>query len=1219
MKILRLEVLNLASLASANGQPQVVDFSVEPLLSAGLSAITGPTGAGKSTLLDALCLALFDEVPRLRTANTGQEGKLPDVGQSLSFGDKRNLLSRGSGYGLAAVEFLGVDGQRYRAVWEVQRARKRLDGAMQKVNRHLKNLSTNQVLATQKTECAALIPDIIGMNFEQFTRAVLLAQTEFGAFLKATDQERAQLLECLTDTGIYSRLGVLAFAQFKQAKEQFERLQAEHGFVQALSADERAALDQQVAEQLAHKHTQRSQIDAYQQAEQWLGQYQRYQTELAQLHQAEQDWQQQWLACADQRQAVLDYQTTAAYRRDHAQRVQLEHQQQQQLSHIVALQQQHQQALQHVEDAQQRLEQQQQHSATLKQQHQQEWSWLALAKPIALELQRLRQLYTDHHHTLKALHAEQQPKIQQQQDYQQQLQHIQAQLTDLQQQLQAYADWANVPQTRSDVLKQQGALWQAAQQHLQQFEQQQQHKQHAWQLAQQQQQHAERALTQQQQQYGDLATQHAQCVLLDQQLHHTKQQFEDAQQHLSVAQQRQQLQTQQQDHQRQLEQLTTQREHAAAAHQQQQQVLAAVEQLYRQQQQRHDEWVVNLRHHLRPDQACPVCGSLEHPFTQHPDALAQQLFADSQQHYQQQHTQLQTCWDAYQQLDQQYQLAQQQHAWLTTQQTQLAQRYPDYHRQACSVQQIEQQITALHHALDRLQQQRSQQQQRLEQTQQLERHAQQARDQALALAEQVTHQQQHAAQLEQHHTELTQFLLHLLPNAQQHSWQQATCTARAALIDTWVHALSEREQLQQRLQAQQQQQQQLLQQHERLSHELQYLAAKIEEYKRLLEQQTIEGQSAKLKLDKYLGFARPVVESTERWEAQLNAQQQQQQQQQQQAEQHYHQADKALHGIHSALTQQQQHQHALQHSINQLEQQMADWRQQHPQFDADKLAQLDAWTPADYQQQQQQIQQLQQQLLNSQAQTAQLQRQYTTWQQTRPAILTDDLDLPQIQHHLQQLQAQLADTEQQWATLYGQQTEDDRKQQQALALQQAMGDAQQQYHRWAKIVEPIGCSTGAKFRKIAQSYQLDVLLQYANQQLKLLSPRYRLQRAHESLGLLVVDQEMANEQRSVHSLSGGESFLMSLALALGLAQMASGQVKIESLFIDEGFGTLDPESLQLVMDALDQLQSQGRKVIVITHVQEMQERIPTQIQVQRLGAGRSHIVITPSLQKESIS
>jgi len=102
---------------------------------------------------------------------------------------------------------------------------------------------------------------------------------------------------------------------------------------------------------------------------------------------------------------------------------------------------------------------------------------------------------------------------------------------------------------------------------------------------------------------------------------------------------------------------------------------------------------------------------------------------------------------------------------------------------------------------------------------------------------------------------------------------------------------------------------------------------------------------------------------------------------------------------------------------------------------------------------------------------------------------------------------------------------------------------------------------------------------------------------------------MGDELRSVHSLSGGESFLVSLALALGLASLSSNRVRVESLFIDEGFGSLDPETLSVAMDALDGLQAMGRKVGVISHVQEMTERIATRILVQRMAGGKSQVVI----------
>ena len=115
--------------------------------------------------------------------------------------------------------------------------------------------------------------------------------------------------------------------------------------------------------------------------------------------------------------------------------------------------------------------------------------------------------------------------------------------------------------------------------------------------------------------------------------------------------------------------------------------------------------------------------------------------------------------------------------------------------------------------------------------------------------------------------------------------------------------------------------------------------------------------------------------------------------------------------------------------------------------------------------------------------------------------------------------------------------------------------------------------------------------------------------AGPSLALMVRDQDMGGEIRSVNSLSGGESFLVSLALALGLASLSSNRVKVESLFIDEGFGSLDSDTLGVAMDALDALQSLGRKVGVISHVQEMTERISTKVLVRPAGGGSSAVTV----------
>ena len=131
----------------------------------------------------------------------------------------------------------------------------------------------------------------------------------------------------------------------------------------------------------------------------------------------------------------------------------------------------------------------------------------------------------------------------------------------------------------------------------------------------------------------------------------------------------------------------------------------------------------------------------------------------------------------------------------------------------------------------------------------------------------------------------------------------------------------------------------------------------------------------------------------------------------------------------------------------------------------------------------------------------------------------------------------------------------------------------------------------------------------ANNLMADLTKRYQLEKISGTGALQVIDNDMLGEVRTVHSLSGGESFLISLSLALGLSSLSSNRMKIESLFIDEGFGSLDIDTLSIAMDALDNLQTQGRKIGVISHVEEMKERISAQIQVIKEANGRSNVRI----------
>ena len=188
--------------------------------------------------------------------------------------------------------------------------------------------------------------------------------------------------------------------------------------------------------------------------------------------------------------------------------------------------------------------------------------------------------------------------------------------------------------------------------------------------------------------------------------------------------------------------------------------------------------------------------------------------------------------------------------------------------------------------------------------------------------------------------------------------------------------------------------------------------------------------------------------------------------------------------------------------------------------------------------------------------------------------------------------------------------EDDKKITASSHLKAELETQKNRWQQWESLNELIGSSNGSKFRVFAQSLTLEALLAHSNQHLEDFAKRYHLQRVPGSdLELQIIDRDMADDVRSVHSLSGGESFLVSLALALGLASLSSNRTQVESLFIDEGFGSLDPETLDIAIASLDTLQALGRKVGVISHVPILIERIGAKVVVEKQGGGRSSVVI----------
>lgn len=985
MKILAIRGRNLASL---EGDFEI-DFTVEPLLSAGIFAISGPTGAGKSTLLDTMCLALFARTPRTDQAKENNV-KLQDVSnEQLSQSDPRFLLRRGTSSGFAEVDFMALNGHRYRTRWSVARARDKENGRLQNPRLALYNLDKEEEEQGTRSDLQARIIDLIGLTFEQFTRSVLLAQNDFSTFLKAEQGEKASLLEKLTGTELYSAISRQIFERNARAKEAFDLIQTRIQGIELLTDEEENDLRTRLAgteKELQRVEKAKAEQQALQEAvrsiEQQITIRQRQQKEAADklVHATElltvarheyekgvEEQQQSEARFKSLQQEILqarklDIQLDAAIR---------------DLSHS-------EQQLKNVTLRKGEAEKKYQAAVLRRRQGAEEIARLTAWRERYKKKERIAEQLSAlllHLDAASATRSGMEAAVRSIETLRQEMAALNKQLSDLQQ----------TSANKQQALKRAEADYRNLEEELKAVD----------------------------------------APALDKQIE-------------KLRQEREQL-------------LIEQARLEASGN------------------------IKDLRGRLQDGQPCPVCGSTHHPFAnQVPVAPVSAL---------------------------------------TLQLQDLSNKKETYVAHTRHLTRLQQQLLQLHKELA----------------------DSEAACKEMAGKQQLaaSRQEREEAIVKEQSTLLTQSLSAadlLFGNSEwQKAWLQNPETFRKTLTDfarQWHENTEKLHQLERQESAQKAE-------CESLASFLPSLEKQAEESGQLHEKNRAAFSSLQAERKKLLnGRSADSVE------------------------QEYIRRMEELKERLKKLSATQTEQSGIADQTRGIADQIA---KDLTEASADLLrrkAALDKWT-ADY-------------LDSSGGEPLEVILSQYTQEKTELAF---------------RLRTQ---------------TENKAK---VSGLQEELNVRRTESERWAKLNELAGSADGAKFRRIAQGYTLDILLNYANVQLRELTRRYRLERVPETLALQVIDRDMCDEVRTVHSLSGGESFLVSLALALGLSSLSSNRMRVESLFIDEGFGSLDAETLRVAMDALESLRTQGRKIGVISHVQEMTERIPVRICVNRAGNGRSFLEV----------